>query len=111
MIRLESLILRICERRALSERDSCMRILEMHAEPMRGSICTVGTKCAQILFVIGTAVTMLVNARSSNHKPNQEADHDPKRLAERDSLLCEQALCVTDTLITNLFLKEMKTRV
>ena len=46
---------------------------------------------AQILFVIGTAVAMLVNARSSNHEPNQEADRDPKRLSERDSLLCEQA--------------------
>ena len=30
---------------------------------------------------------------SSNHKPNQEADRDPKRLLERGSLLCEQALC------------------
>ena len=35
---------------------------------------------------------MLVNARSSNHEPNQEADRDPKRLSERDLLLCEQAL-------------------
>ena len=25
------------------------------------------------------------------HEPNQEADRDPKRLSERDSLLCEQA--------------------
>ena len=47
MIRLESLILRTCERKALSERDSCMCILEMHAEAMHGSIsadCAVGTK-------------------------------------------------------------------
>ena len=38
---------RTCERKALSERDSCVCILEMHAETMHGSIsadCTVGTK-------------------------------------------------------------------
>ena len=46
-------------------------------------------RSAQILFVIGTVVAMLVNARHSNHEPNQEADRDPKRLSERDSLLCE----------------------
>ena len=47
MIHIESLILRTCECRALSECDSCVRILEMHAEAMHGSIsvdCTVGTK-------------------------------------------------------------------
>ena len=48
-------------------------------------------RSAQILFVIGTAVAMLVNERSSNHEPNQEADCDPNRLSEHDSLLCEQA--------------------
>ena len=48
-------------------------------------------RSAQILFAIGTAVAMLVNAHSSNYKPNQEADRDPKRLLEHDSLLCEQA--------------------
>ena len=42
-------------------------------------------RSAQILFVIGTAFAMLVNARSSNHEPNQEADRDPKRLSECDS--------------------------
>ena len=44
--------------------------------------------------MIGKAFAMLVNARtcSSNHEPNQEADRDPKRLPERDSFLCEQAL-------------------
>ena len=47
---------------------------------------------AQILFMIGTAFAVLVNARSSNHEPNQEADRDPKRLSERNSFLCEQAL-------------------
>ena len=34
---------------------------------------------------------MLVNARSSNHEPNQEAGRDPKRLSQRDLFLCEQA--------------------
>ena len=52
------------------------------------------SRSAQILFVIGTAVAMLVNAGSSNHEPNQEADRDPKWLSECDSLLCEQALSV-----------------
>ena len=35
--------------------------------------------------------SMVVNAHSSNHEPNQEEDCDPKWLSERDSLLCEQA--------------------
>ena len=50
-------------------------------------------RSAQILFVIGTAFTTLVNTHtcSSNHEPNHEADRDPKRLSERDSFLCEQA--------------------
>ena len=48
-------------------------------------------RSAQILFMIGTAVTMLVNAHSSNHEPSQEADRDPKQLWEHDSLLCEEA--------------------
>ena len=52
-------------------------------------------RSAQILFVIRTAFAMHVNARSSNHQPNQEADRDPKRLSERDSFLCEQAHCLT----------------
>ena len=54
-------------------------------------------RIAQILFVIGTAFAMLVNARSSNHDPNHEADRDPKRLSERDSFLCEQAQCLPPT--------------
>ena len=40
-------IYRTCERKALSERDSCVCILEMRAEAMHGSIstdCAVGTK-------------------------------------------------------------------
>ena len=41
VIRLESLILRTCEHKALSERDLCVRILEMHVEAMHGSICAV----------------------------------------------------------------------
>ena len=38
---------RTCERKAPSERNSCVCILEMHAEAMHGSInvdCAVGTK-------------------------------------------------------------------
>ena len=46
--------------------------------------------------MIGTAVAVLVNAHNSNHKPNQEADRDPKRLSERDSFLCEQAFLKTN---------------
>ena len=34
----------LCERKALLEHDLCMRILEMRAEAMHGSICAVGTK-------------------------------------------------------------------
>ena len=41
---LESLILRTCECKALSERDPCVRIVEMRAEAMHGSISAVGTK-------------------------------------------------------------------
>ena len=106
VIRVESLILRTCECKALSERDSCVRLLEMRTEAMHGSIsadCAVGLTyysknkilpcSAQLLIVIGKAFAMHVNARSSNHEPNQEADRDPKRLSERDSILCEQALC------------------
>ena len=37
-------------------------------------------RSVQILFVIGTAVAMLVNAQSSN----QEADRDLKQLSEHD---------------------------
>ena len=48
-------------------------------------------RSAQILFMIGTAFAMHVNARSSNHEPNQEVDRNLKRLSERDSFLCEQA--------------------
>ena len=33
-------------------------------------------RSAQILFVIGKAFAMLVNARSSNHDPNHEADRN-----------------------------------
>ena len=36
--------------------------------------------------------------QKSKHKPNQEADRDPKRLLECDSLLCEQAQGVCETL-------------
>ena len=37
VIRLESLMLTTCERKALSERDLCVCILEMRAEAMHGS--------------------------------------------------------------------------
>ena len=100
MIRVESLILMTCERKALSERDSCVRILEMRDESHAwvnqrglGSRNKISPRSVQILFVIGTAFAMLVNAHSSNHEPNQEADCDPKRLLERDSFVCKQALC------------------
>ena len=68
---------RTCERKALSERDSC-KILP---------------RSAQILIVIGKAVTMHVNAHSSNHDPNHVLDRDPKRLSERDSSPCEHSHC------------------
>ena len=46
-----------------------VHLLEMPAEAMHVSICAIGTKyassqCAEILFVIRTAVAMLVNART-----------------------------------------------
>ena len=41
---LECLILRTCECKALSECDSCVRILEMRAEAMHGSLSAAGTK-------------------------------------------------------------------
>ena len=44
-------------------------------------------QCADSVRDQETAVAMLVNAGSSNHEPNQEADRDPKRLSESDSLL------------------------
>ena len=48
VIPLESLILRTFECTALSERDLCVRILEMRAEAMHGSISAVETKyCLQ----------------------------------------------------------------
>ena len=94
------MILKTCERKALSEHDSSVHILEMHTETMHGSISRelrnrnkILPHSAQILFGIGTVFAMLVNACSSNHDTNHEADRDPKRLSECDSFLCEQALC------------------
>ena len=86
----ESPILRTCERKVLSERDSSVRILEMRAEAMHGSICEVGAKyylavrrsCSwsgRRLQCMWTHVVQITN-------PNQEVDRDPKRLSERDSL-------------------------
>ena len=82
----------LCERKALLERDSCVHIVEMHAEAMHahGSICAVGT--TYLAVCRGTAFAMLVNAHSSNHEPNYEADRDPKRFSQHYSLFCEQAL-------------------
>ena len=44
-----------------------------------------------ILRSLQQVVAMVVNTDSSNHEAKQEADRDPKRLSERDSLLCVQA--------------------
>ena len=89
---------RTCERKALSERDSCVCFLEMRAEAMYGvnqrgqrSGNKILPRSAQILIVIGKAFAMHVNTRSSNHDPNHEADRDPNRLSERDSFLCEHS--------------------
>ena len=83
---------RTCERKALSERDLCMCILDMRAEAMHGSIRNkILPRSAQILIVIGKAFAMHVNARSSNHDPNHVLDRDPKRLSERDSSPCEHS--------------------
>ena len=102
---------RTCERKALSERDSCVCILKMRAEDMHKRMgqsaradCAVGAKLlphsAQILIVIGKAFTMHVNARSSNHDPNHVLDRDPKRLSERDSFSCEHSLCIDSSYST-----------
>ena len=87
----DSSLSRTCERKALSERDSCVCILKMRAEAMhkrmgqsaRGS--KILPRSAQILIVID------VNARSSNYDPNHVLDRDPKRLSERDSSPCEHS--------------------
>ena len=50
-------------------------------------------RSAQILIVIGKALAMHVNARSSNHDPNHVLDRDPKRLSECDSFSCEHSQC------------------
>ena len=95
---------RTCERKALSERDSCVCILKMRAEALHkrtGSISARGLRSrskilprsAQVLIVIGKAFTMHVNARSSNHDPSHVLDRNPKRLSERDSFSCEHSHC------------------
>ena len=107
MIRVRKPDSRTCERKALSERDSCMCILEMRAEamlkPCMGQLKQRGLRSrnkilprsAQILIVIGKAFVMHVNARSSNHHPNHVLDCDLKRLLERDSFSCEHSHCFT----------------
>ena len=96
VIHLESLILRTCGSKALSERDSCVCVLEMRAEAIHGSISAAGTK--YYLTVHRSSVRdrdgsckLVINAHSSNNEPNQEADRDLRRLSDRDSLLREQA--------------------
>ena len=105
---------RTCERKALSERDSCVCILKMRAEAMHKRMgqsaradCAVGAKYylavrRQILIVIGKVFAMHVNARSSNHDPNHVLDRDPKRLSERDSSPCEHSHCVLQEQETNI---------
>ena len=85
---------RTCERKALSERDLCVCILEMRAEAMHGSIsadCAVGTKyyLAMRRSWSWLGRRLHVNAHSSNHDPNHVLDRDLKRLSERDSFSCE----------------------
>ena len=93
MIRLESLILLFVNAKLFRNVIRACAFWEMNAEAMHHAWVNLRSRnkifprSAQILFVIGIAVAMLVNARSSNHK----ADRDPKRLSERDSLLCELA--------------------
>ena len=56
VIHVESLILGQCECKALSERDSCMCILEMRAEAHQRSLRSsnkILPRSAQILIVIG----------------------------------------------------------
>ena len=94
---------RTCERKALSERDSCVCILKMCAEAIhkrmgqsaRGlrSRSKILPRSAQILIVMGKAFAMHVNARSSNHDPNHVLNRDPKCLSERDSSPCEHSQC------------------
>ena len=110
VIRLESLILRTCECKTFGT-----WFVRVHFGNARWSRAWVNLRSrnkilprsVQIFFVIGTAFAMLVNARSSNHKPNQEADCDLKRLSERDSP-CEQAhwqtwVCVIISVINTLW--------
>ena len=74
----ESVILPFVNKKAVSERDSCMGILEMRAEAMHWSICAVGTKyylaVRRSCSWSGWRFAMLVNGHSSNHEPNQEVD-------------------------------------
>ena len=84
---------RTCERKALSERDSCVCILEMRAEamlkPCMRSRNKILPRSAQILIVTGKAFAMHVNACSSNYGPNHVLD--TKRLSEHDSFSCEHS--------------------
>ena len=97
---------RTCERKALSERDSCVCILKMRAEAMHkrmGQSARAGlrsrsktlARSAQILIMIGKAFAKHVNACSSNHDLNYVLDRDLKRLSERDSSPCEHSQGLT----------------
>ena len=95
MIRVESLILRTCEHKALSERDSCVCTSEMRAEVMHAWVNQRGLRSRnKMLPRRAQCIAMHVNALSSNHEPYQEADRDPKRLSDviRSFVKCEQAL-------------------
>ena len=93
---------RTCERKTLSERDSCVCILKCALKPYISAWVNQHartaqeeqniTRSAQILIVIEKAFTMHVNARSLNHDPNHVLDRDPKHLSERDSSPCEHSL-------------------
>ena len=93
---------RTCERKALSERDLCMCILEMRAEAMLKPCMGQSAQIAQWEQNITSQCADpdcdwegVCNARSSNHDPNHEADRDPKRLSERDLFLCEHSQQLT----------------
>ena len=82
---------RHCERKALSERDSCVSILNMRTEAMHGSIsadCAVGAK-----YYLADpdrdweGVCNACERTYSNHDPNNVLDRD----LERDSFSCEHS--------------------
>ena len=95
-IRVESLILRTCKRKALSKRGSCVCILEMCTEAaMHGSIsadCAVGTQ--YYLAVRRSSSWLGRHLQCMWTHIVQITNPIRKLLSERDSFLCEQAHCV-----------------